>query len=50
VWFADYASAVNWGVRRVSVEVVRYGRNGPVFDAHVDDDGFDVEPSWLAMR
>lgn len=29
IWFGDYASAVNWGVRRVAVEVVRYGRDGP---------------------
>ncbi len=29
IWFGDYASAVNWGVRKVRVEVVRYGRDGP---------------------
>jgi hypothetical protein len=50
VWFADYASAVNWGVRRVGVEVVRYGRDGPQFDSMAAGGGFDVEPRWLAMR
>ncbi len=50
VWFADYASAVNWGVRRVGVEVVRYGRDGPQFDSFAASGGFDVEPRWLAMR
>jgi 3D (Asp-Asp-Asp) domain-containing protein len=32
VWFGDYASAVNWGVRQVGVEVVRYGYHGPLLD------------------
>jgi 3D (Asp-Asp-Asp) domain-containing protein len=32
VWFGDYASAVNWGVRQVVVEVVRYGYDGPILD------------------
>jgi 3D (Asp-Asp-Asp) domain-containing protein len=32
VWFGDYASAVNWGVRQVGVEVVRYGYDGPLLD------------------
>ncbi len=50
VWFADYASAVNWGVRRVGIEVVRYGRDGPLFDTLVAGSEFDVEPRWLAMR
>ncbi|MDZ7707133.1 MAG: hypothetical protein U5J97_04420 [Trueperaceae bacterium] len=34
VWFGDYASAVNWGVRQVEVEVVRYGYDGPLLDPH----------------
>ena len=50
LWFADYASAVNWGVRRLEVEVVRYGRDGPQLD-HLRSDGvFDVDPRWLAVR
>lgn len=32
VWFGDYASAVNWGVRQLEIEVVRYGYDGPVLD------------------
>lgn len=32
VWFGDYQSAVNWGVRRVEVEVIRYGYHGPLLD------------------
>lgn len=32
VWFGDYASAVNWGVRQLEVEVVRYGYDGPLLD------------------
>lgn len=30
VWFADKSTALTWGVRRVEVELVRYGRNGPI--------------------
>lgn len=29
VWLDDHATALNWGVRKVAVEVVRYGRDGP---------------------
>ncbi len=29
LWFPEYATAVSWGVRRVEVEVIRYGRDGP---------------------
>lgn len=29
IWLDDHSTALNWGVRRVSVEVVRYGRDGP---------------------
>jgi 3D (Asp-Asp-Asp) domain-containing protein len=50
LWFADYASAVNWGVRRVEVDVVRYGRNGPVLDYAAAAGGFEVDPRWLAAR
>lgn len=32
LWFGDHRSALNWGVRRVEVEVVRYGYDGPVLD------------------
>jgi len=50
LWFADYASAVNWGVRRVEVELVRYGRDGPLLDQYVAQSDFYVDPSWLALR
>lgn len=36
VWFGDYTSAVNWGVRQVEVEVVRYGYDGPVLEPGPD--------------
>jgi 3D (Asp-Asp-Asp) domain-containing protein len=50
LWFADYASAVNWGVRRLEVEVVRYGRNGPTLDPVLARTDFELEPTWLAAR
>ncbi len=50
LWFADYASAVNWGVRRVELDVVRYGRQGPLLDHLVADGVFEVDPGWLAAR
>ena len=50
VWFADYASALAWGVRRVEVEVVRYGRDGPTIDASVAQTGFVGPVTWFAAR
>lgn len=29
IWLDDRGTALNWGVRKVTVEVVRYGRDGP---------------------
>lgn len=49
IWFADYASAVNWGVRKVRVEVVRYGRNGPELRPSQASD-FRGMPRFLASR
>ncbi len=49
IWFADYASAVNWGVRKVRVEVVRYGRNGPTLEP-TQASGFNGTPQLLASR
>jgi 3D (Asp-Asp-Asp) domain-containing protein len=49
IWFQDYASAVNWGVRKMTVEVVRYGRDGPDLD-ELRAEGFEVDPRWLAVR
>ena len=50
VWFAEYADAVRWGVRRLEVELVRYGRTGPTLDPFERAAGFDAEPTWLAAR
>lgn len=50
VWFAEYADAVRWGVRRLEVELVRYGRTGPTLDPFENTAGFDAEPTWLAAR
>lgn len=38
VWFGEHAHAVDWGVRRVEVEVVRYGRYGPVLPPSLGSD------------
>ena len=50
LWFADYASAVAWGVRRLEVEVVRYGRDGPFLDPVIAENGFEAPATWLASR
>lgn len=47
VWFGDVASAVNWGVRRVGVAVVRYGFDGPILDEAVVA-AFDGSPVLIA--
>lgn len=49
IWFSDYTSAVNWGVRSVEVTLVRYGRNGPQLD-HVGGTEFAAIPRLLATR
>lgn len=49
VWFADYASAVNWGVRQVEVTVVRYGRDGPQLEGPISTE-FAATPKLLASR
>jgi 3D (Asp-Asp-Asp) domain-containing protein len=35
VWFADESQALSWGVRKVELEVVRVGRDGPMLGATV---------------
>ncbi len=32
VWFPTYNEAKTWGVRQLEIEVVRYGRTGPMLD------------------
>jgi len=49
VWFPEYSTAIGWGVRRVEVEVVRYGRNGPELAGVLASD-FEATPQLLAMR
>ncbi len=49
IWFGDYASAVNWGMRKVRVEVIRYGRNGPKLEPSRASD-FSGTPRLLASR
>lgn len=48
IWFDDYASALAWGVRRVEVEVLRYGRDGPLLDAVADAGEFEAPGLFLA--
>jgi len=49
IWFSDYASAVNWGMRKVSVEVIRYGRSGPKLEPSRASN-FSGTPRLLASR
>ncbi|HEX7004220.1 MAG TPA: hypothetical protein VF168_08525 [Trueperaceae bacterium] len=48
VWFPAYRAAKDWGVRRVEVEVIRYGRHGPVLTSSWSD--FEATPRLLASR
>ncbi len=49
VWFEHYDTAVRWGVRKVEVELVRYGRDGPELLPSLAS-GFDATPALLASR
>ncbi len=49
VWFPDYSTAISWGVRKIEVEVVRYGRNGPELEGVLASD-FEATPQLLALR
>ena len=48
VWFEALSSANSWGVRRVEVEVIRYGRHGPTLTTGWSD--FEATPQLLASR
>lgn len=48
VWFDEYRTAVNWGVRKVEVELVRYGRDGAELLPRASQ--FDASPIILASR
>lgn len=49
VWFERYDTAVNWGVRKVEVELVRYGHDGPELMPSLAT-GFDATPEFVASR
>lgn len=49
VWFPDYSTAINWGVRRIEVELVRYGRSGPELEP-VRATEFEATPRLLALH
>lgn len=44
VWFESYARALNWGVRQVEIDVVRYGRTGPVLEYRATTPGLEMSP------
>jgi 3D (Asp-Asp-Asp) domain-containing protein len=48
VWFPALSSARSWGVRRVEVEVIRYGRYGPTLTTTGSD--FEATPQLVASR
>jgi 3D (Asp-Asp-Asp) domain-containing protein len=43
IWFARYDTAISWGIRRVEIELVRFGREGPLF-TETPSFYFDVSP------
>lgn len=48
VWFPKLSQARDWGVRRVGLEVARYGWDGPTFKAG-DTSGLAFAPRFGAM-
>ena len=46
VWFQDHRSALNWGVRRVELEVVRYARTGPLLGAELKGEWRGSHAPW----
>lgn len=53
VWFPEYSTAVQWGVRRIEVELVRYGRYGPEIEpvlASALASEFEATPQLLAFH
>ncbi|HZW27250.1 MAG TPA: hypothetical protein VFF08_02270 [Trueperaceae bacterium] len=50
VWFPEYSTAISWGVRKVEVEVVRYGRDGPELGGDVLAEEFEAVPQLVALR
>ena len=53
VWFPEYATAVQWGVRHIEVELVRYGRYGPEIQPVLASEfasEFEASPRLLAFH
>lgn len=48
LWFPELGMARLWGIRRVEVEVIRYGRTGPTLASSWSD--FGAVPQLLASR
>jgi len=48
VWFPHLSEAINWGVRQVEVEVIRYGWSAPEFYAAAPS-SFEGEPRLAAV-
>ena len=49
VWFPHLSEAINWGVRQVELEVIRYGWDGPELYAQAPSD-FETLPRLAAVR
>ena len=49
VWFPHLSDAINWGVRQVELEVIRYGWDGPELYAQAPSD-FETLPRLAAVR
>jgi 3D (Asp-Asp-Asp) domain-containing protein len=50
VWFEHLHEAIEWGARRVEVEVVRYGRHGPVLERTPHPYAATLAPQLSAVR
>lgn len=46
VWFEYHSEAISWGLRKIEVEVVRHGRDGPLLTPVAAP--FDATPQLLA--
>ena len=47
IWFETYGQAASWGVRQVELEIVRYGRNGPLLDVIEAQPELEVRPQLV---
>jgi len=46
VWFPRYSQAAEWGIRNVELEILRYGRSGPMLLAGNDKPKVDITPQF----